>query len=518
MHYQDLPYDVWEHITTFLSSAETKRLLCVNRTLFAIAMNERYRTRTIGNMLWDTRRSLARLSDPAVACRLHRLILKPGYICRAVQENAKKKSKIEMVPNFTTKIHKIIKAWLSGKRRDSLLVVSSQPEMRAEAAAQNLLSIMGLLKELRSLVVDIHVSEHWYFQQTAIPFFPVGWSTFRTSLRSLELTVPVEDLVVILPNLSHGILPNLDTISLRISRASIATQGDVIMGETILPFLQSHRHTLRSLTLDNDHDMAERINLSPLLLELHLSSLTHFKLVPPFAFLLREANYTGLLRFFQTHRSHLTHFAIAIGFPSGFDHGSLPFPFFSEECFATPLPRLEHLAIDYSFTYNESTWGVLRNSMIRYIHQFRSTLVSLKLNSFDIWSLQSVRLLVEGFASSAQLRRLDIMVDFFEPELLTILAANLPHLEVLNISMLSISHRGRSSDPLISSDVPLFTLCMSSLSFPQWRLRSLNLQVPGSGPDAITALCYLESDPWRSALLEALPNVEVFCGLSRHEY
>lgn len=388
-------------------------------------------------------------SDPEVASRVHRLILKPGHICRAVQENAKKKSKIETVPNTTTKIHKIIKASLSGKRMESPLVISRQPEVPAEAAAQNLLSIMGLLKELRSLVIDINTSEHWYFQQIAIPFFSVGWSTFRTSLRSLELRVPVEDLVLVLPDLSRGILPNLDTISLRIIRASIAAQEDVIMVETILPFLQSHRLTLRSLTLD----MAERTNLSPLLLELHLSSLTHFRLVQPFI-KQGEADYTGLQRFFQTHRSHLTHFDIAIGLPSVLDAASQPYPFFSQECFATPLPRLEHLSIDYSFS-DAYGGGVLRDSVISYIHQFRSTLVSLKLDYFHCWVLESVKLLVEGFVSSARLRRLDILVVFFEPELLTVLAANLPHLEVLNISMLSISPRGLASDPVIGQDVPL---------------------------------------------------------------
>jgi hypothetical protein len=373
---------------------------------------------------------------------LHRLILKPGHICRAVQENAKKKSKIETVANFTNKIHKIIKASLLRKRMDL--------EVPAEVAAQNLLTIMGLLKELRSLVVDIHVSEHWCFQQTAIPFLPAGWSTFRTSLRSLELTVPVEDLVAVLPNLSQGILPNLDTFSLRIFRASIATQGDVIiMVETILPFLQSHRHTLRSLTLDNNHAMAQRINLSPLLLELHLSSLTHFKLVQPYAFMLGAADYTGLMRFFQRHSSHLTHFTIATGLPSVVDRASQLSPFFTQECFAMPLPRLEHLAVDHSFSDE-----YVGDSMIHYIHQFRPTLVSLKLDSFYTWTFESVRLLVEGFASTARLQRLDILIVCFEPELLTILAANLPNLEVLNIIMQSISGWGRTSDS-IGPDVPL---------------------------------------------------------------
>jgi hypothetical protein len=369
------------------------------------------------------------------------LIFKPGYICRAVQENAKKIAKIETTPNATTKIHKIIKASLSGKRMESPIVISPQPDVSTEAAMRDLLSIMGLLKELRSLLIDVNTSEHWYFQQAAIPFFTTGWSTFRTSLQSLELRVPVEDLTLVLPDLSQDILPNLDTVSIWIIRASIAAREDIIMVETILPFLQSHRRTLRSLTLD----VAERTNLSPLLLTLHLPSLTHFKLAQPY-FKQGEADYTGLTRFFKVHRSHLTHFEIVTGPPTVLDAASRRYPFFSQECFTIPLPRLEHLSIDRAISEAYSG-GILRDSVTSYVHQFKSTLVSLKLTGAHSWVLCGVKRLVEGFVSSARLRRLDISVVFFQPELLAVLAANLPHLEVLNISMLNVSPRGEVFAP-----------------------------------------------------------------------
>ena len=59
---QDIPYDIWERISTFLPIDEVKNLLCVNGALFDIAMNARYRTSTIGSLsLFETQRSLGRL-------------------------------------------------------------------------------------------------------------------------------------------------------------------------------------------------------------------------------------------------------------------------------------------------------------------------------------------------------------------------------------------------------------------------------------------------------------------------
>lgn len=320
---------------------------------------------------------------------------------------------------------------------ESPIVVPPQPEVPTEAAVRDLLTIMGLLNELRGLLIAVNTSEHWYFQQAAIPF-TIGWSTFRTSLRSLELTVPVEDLTLVLPNISQGILPNLDTVSIWVIRTSIVAQEDIIMVETIFPFLQSHRQAFHSLTLD----VAERTNLSPLLLKLHLPFLTHFKLAQPY-FKQGEADYTGLQRFFKTHRSHLVHFEIAIAPPppTVLDARSHRYPFFSQECFIIPLPRLEHLSIDHGI-FDAYIGGILRDSVISNIHQFKSTLVSLKLAGARDWVLSGVKLLVEGFMLSTRLRRLDISVVFFQPELPTVLAANLPSLEVLNISMLNVSPRG----------------------------------------------------------------------------
>ena len=59
---QDVPYDVWRHITSFLSPDEVERLYTVNRMLFSLAMDQRYKEAVIGFLYHpDTERSLTRL-------------------------------------------------------------------------------------------------------------------------------------------------------------------------------------------------------------------------------------------------------------------------------------------------------------------------------------------------------------------------------------------------------------------------------------------------------------------------
>lgn len=44
----ELPYEIWRHIASFVDSHTMRRLYSVNRALFDIVMNERYRTAQIG--------------------------------------------------------------------------------------------------------------------------------------------------------------------------------------------------------------------------------------------------------------------------------------------------------------------------------------------------------------------------------------------------------------------------------------------------------------------------------------
>lgn len=59
---QDIPYDICQHIVSFLPSEDVKGLLSVNRVLFFLAMDERYKVCFIGSLFSnDIYRSLKKL-------------------------------------------------------------------------------------------------------------------------------------------------------------------------------------------------------------------------------------------------------------------------------------------------------------------------------------------------------------------------------------------------------------------------------------------------------------------------
>lgn len=58
----DIPYEIWMHVTQYLTLEEVKRLYPVNRSLFNIAMDERYKRGFVGVLSSaNTHRSLTRL-------------------------------------------------------------------------------------------------------------------------------------------------------------------------------------------------------------------------------------------------------------------------------------------------------------------------------------------------------------------------------------------------------------------------------------------------------------------------
>lgn len=463
---QDIPYDIWERISIFLPINEVKNLLCVNRALFNIAMNARYRTSTIGSLSqFETQRSLGRLvcatfsipakkadmiqynysSDVEVAARVRTLKFHPGDISKRLKEISEGESITEQTDSVP-KTRRVDKT-ASARMKMPLAVDLRRPKtstMDATLMSTSLPRIMMQLTHLRCLQVNISGMDHWYFRQYLQPFaklFGLGWSTFCSSLQSLDLKVPIENLVAVLP---EGTIDNLETLSLQISRGDLRTTDDVILA-TLLPFLQAHHHSLRSLTLDS----MEQTNLSPLLSETFLPHLTCFKLVLPHI-QRGDGDLSGMHRFFRKHRMHLISLRITIRTPL-----YNPFPDYSmlgEECFRVALPKLEHLSLYHTFS-DTSNGSPVRNIVIGYIHQFTSSITSLK-TSPSYFRLESVKWLVEGFLSSARLKLLHISVAEFCPELITVLAANLPNLETLIMKCLTIMPKGKIYDLQRKIEVP----------------------------------------------------------------
>ncbi|PPQ81006.1 hypothetical protein CVT25_014514 [Psilocybe cyanescens] len=499
-HMQEIPYDVWRCITDFLSVEEVKRLYAVNRSLLNISLDERYRIAFIGS-LFDkvTEKNLNRLIEPKISSRVREFTFNPGHLCKLLYETRANVHLKETSENTVTELLDLFKSLDLSPRK--VQIPSAQPitsisHMPAHLAYRNVLRILKQMICLTSLRIVLSRGEYRYFEQTPTSFFTIGWATFGSNLRSLDLRIPLEAMEEVLSLSNRVTLTNLQNLSLQIIRASLVTDASVILMEIILPFIIAHRYTLHSLILH----ISEQINLSPLLLRLEpIISLQTLKLKQPFVGH-DQTDLTGLKHFFQVHCSHLRHFHLDM--VSTFVHYPTPYPFFAQSCFGIALPKLRHLSIyfhKFPLQYSEG--------MIPYILQFKTTLVSLEISEHP-WSLERLKILLKDFSANSPLRELKCSMSVLDPPVVEALATSLPSLDILDIDFERIGPEGYVDHP--TNTTPLFAHEMCRLNITTWRLRDLRI--------SSFQLAHVPRVKCKHALVGALPNVQKFCGLTREEY
>ena len=386
--------------------------------------------------------------------------------------------------------------------------------MPPDMVKKNLMKIMSLLTCLKSLRIEVRGEEHLYFSQSSEDFFAPGWSAFKDNLTSLDLRVTLEDLRKVLPAPPKDTLTSLETLSVQIVRASITTDAIAIVKDTLVPFINKQYRTLRTLELD----VAEQVSMSPLLLNLvHMPLLSSFKLKQRLVSQ-EELDFSGLKHFFETHRYHLN--TLDIGVISTCIYYPTPFPFFSQDCFQVFLPRLQHLILDLHDFPLDYLVG-----LIPFIRGF-NTLLSLDVVGHE-WSFESLRELIFPSGWFSKLRSLKLTVFLFTPLVLATLAECLPTLESLRIGFSEIGPVGFFD--IFTEEIPWvrifqilsLSLCRSCLLkfvyeleqrvFPSWHLHSLDFERPLHTSPALR-------QRYKIALVQALPSVQMFSGLSREEY
>ncbi|KDR76197.1 hypothetical protein GALMADRAFT_225877 [Galerina marginata CBS 339.88] len=488
----DLPYDVWLHVASYLSSEEVKRLYSVNRVLFNIAMDLLYNTGFIGSLFHsETHRALTRLIVPDRAARVREFTFQPAGLCKMLLEPRAKQYERKFA-FFYDGLSKTI-----ANRPSNTNSSRVQHPMPAEMARKNVIKIMGQMTSLESLKVTILSSdEHRYFNDMRTSFFDPGWTIFGSSLKDINLNIPLEDMERVLPDPRHhqGTLPKLETLSMSLRRAVPSTEACSILLGTILPFVDQNGNNLQSMVLS-----VADVDFSPLLLKIkHIRALSSFRMKLHFSTTVK-IDLTSLRHFLETHQSHLTSLSLDMVF--GY-YVPQPEIFFAKECLGVKLPRLKTLSLrlhHFPPTYRVGT--------IPFVHQFRESLVSLDLESEPLfWSLTELKDLLKEFKPNI-LQELSISVHVFEPALLSILFAKLPNLQALQLHFRLVLPEGY----VAGQQTLRFCEQMSHHSFPQWHLRSLNIK---PGLHLINSM----RDGYKRALVKSLPTVRLFCGLGREEY
>ncbi|KAF9554672.1 hypothetical protein CPC08DRAFT_166131 [Agrocybe pediades] len=349
----DIPQEIWLKILEYLSIPEAGRLLSVNRPLFNIVMNRRYRNVQIGPVSGKVSRSVL-LHWESIAPRVRSLSIQTN------ETRALSRAKACFLHSLC--LLKKLGAYLIP---DDMMILP--PFCPAAIPSKDLLRLMDhftLVHEFKLDGLDINNETCHYAASLYSPLVKKAFDVFGSNLVSLEITLSVGafhryfDPLNVFPMLQHFILHLAEGKTLE------ATQTDI--SSSILPTLNRHRDTLRSLSMDAWKNVEPSVLLHGLD---YMPLLSSFGLTTTYDPSCNYALLAGLHAFLVRQGSTIN--ALKLEF---FAVDSIPDynTWFWEPCFGTPLPLLKSLTIrlyDFPETFIES--------LSTYVSQFKATLDTL---------------------------------------------------------------------------------------------------------------------------------------------
>ncbi|PBL02952.1 hypothetical protein ARMGADRAFT_1159424 [Armillaria gallica] len=258
---KDIPYDIWECISTFIPEYQLTKLFAVNRALYRAAMNARYKRVEFNEFNDHKMWLLERMRDPSVAKRVHALHVETWSV-------------------FTSYRH-----------RGSTIYCSDEIIRAMIGAVQG----MTNLRELH-----IHWRNH-LFSQDLVPFFTTVWN-LKADIHRLVLVAPVGRFRTLLSTATRK-FSHLRELEIVVQKDSFSSTTENInstnVQEDILtPFINKAGETLQSLLIRT----MPGIDFTPVVASLgyfpHLHKLT--LVIPPSG--------DSLVQMLNTHAETLTHF------------------------------------------------------------------------------------------------------------------------------------------------------------------------------------------------------------------
>jgi len=399
---KDLPFEIWLHIASFLPADQLQRLCTVNRMLYGVAMSEKYK---VIDFCKDTRMVagiLASFNSTSNAQHVRTLHLYPDVLAEYLSR----------IPIPVRKPKTMIR--LSARLYKHTSVLSTNHRSREAIVAQ-----MLQLVDSMSRVTDFRIatrgdSPHSEFREQIVN---AGWTAFGSTLRSLTLTVPLrEPHFPLKPTL---VFPTLQHLAIELSCRRFHVGDTKIVHELLIPFVNNHHSTLRSLVLslqmDSHADVFSR-----------WSGICHLPYLTNFSFscdLLSEVPDTALWHILSTHSDQLTEMSLSFTV-------SRPVITNAENWYKQPflhvaLPRLEsfHVSLD-CFSDPVRTAA--------YLGQFKNSLTTLKLTGRRL-THHEVQLIANVFEGRNRLRTLHLEVDYLGSALFDLLSRKFPHLDGLHL-------------------------------------------------------------------------------------
>jgi hypothetical protein len=193
----ELPPEIWQSIAEYLPTATTAKYMGVNRVFLNLALDHLYKEL---DAISFTQKSIQRLE----LLRLEHLLHRYPYF-----DMADKNDRDTRYASLVRKVSFDLDAYLDSDKRKSDERLSStksstwrfmdgfrtpQPPLpqpyEPEGLCALLVEILPLLPSVRALSVTQH-SHHTDWDVSSVPFIPIAWASFSSTLQEINLSVTV---------------------------------------------------------------------------------------------------------------------------------------------------------------------------------------------------------------------------------------------------------------------------------------------------------------------------------------
>ncbi|KAJ7126908.1 hypothetical protein C8R44DRAFT_779865 [Mycena epipterygia] len=462
------PTELWLYISSFIPNDELSGLMGVNIHFYNLALDSRYREIRIETVNTNTDRLLARLSDPAVASRVRRLVVRPVLNLHMADASA-------APPSFWQRF-----TYVAGRKQ-----LSSSPSIERTVDAL-MLVFPGLTNLTRFEVESWDMSPDYDLQR----FFRKAFSSFGSQLTALSVAGRPEAFRQFVA--SNPQPTSCTALSLQFTHELDTTAAAAVVGilvDSVAPFINSLAPQLESLRIWS----WSTLDLSALFINLGVFPRLHdFHLRAPFnkAF----PNPKGLTKLLEDNSSSLDTIELRLN-PAGsaMDPSSeqlLGQWFASHESHKSVLANLKTLRM-YPTTLSTGF-----DALIMYMGRSANTLTTLAVKDRYL-NLDEVEALITPVShryADDGLQSLRLNVRVWSAELFDLLALKLPGLKSLSLYV-GGSHPHRAA-------TELFFTGMHTHSFGSWTLRDIGVWQGGQEVPSSTM----------RLLANCIPSVQSFWG------
>jgi hypothetical protein len=301
-----------------------------------------------------------------------------------------------------------------------------------------MLQLVGSMSE----VADLRITTQGGSPRSQIrdQIVTAGWTAFGSTLRSLTLVVPLgERNFPLKPTL---VFPTLEHLAIEVSCQWHHVDGTKLVHELLIPFINNHYSTLRSLALSLQMD-----NLSNVFS--WWSGIRHLPYLAKFTFCCQfpteVPDTSALWHILKKHADQLCELELRLSRKPPPDADE----WYTQPSLHVALPRLEslHVTLDcFSDPFRTAL----------YLQQFKTTLVTLKLMGRRL-TYNEVEMIVNAFEGRNRLRTLHFEVDYLGSALFDLLSAKFPGLDGLHLVFLWVNSE--------------FHKTMGQQSYSEWKLR-----------------------------------------------